>query len=54
MNNQKQAKYGSLDHAEYGEQMAAVDAAMRLYFNSEDWIKARAEEFPALRRAYLG
>lgn len=31
-------------------QMAAVDAAMRYYFNSDDWIAARGKEFPGLRR----
>ena len=30
--------------------MAAVDAAMCSYFDSEDWIKARAKVFPCLRK----
>ena len=45
-NGEEKKNCGSFDHMEPEEQMAAVSAAMRHYFNSEDWIKARAKEFP--------
>jgi len=48
--NAEGKKYGSMDNARPAERMAAIDAAMRRYFNSEDWLKARAQEFPGIRR----
>ena len=41
---------GSLDHGNPAEQMAAIDATMRVYFNTEDWILARVKEFPGPKR----
>ena len=49
MNAEDKEKYWSFDNAGSEEQMVAVDAAMRLYSNSEDWISARAKEFPGLK-----
>ena len=54
MNAGEKFNCGSLDHEEREEQMAAVDAAMRHYFRSEDWIRARAREFPGLKRVEIG
>ena len=42
---------GLMDQADPSEKMAAVDKAMRLYFQSKDWVQARAKEFPGLERA---
>ena len=49
MNAEATVIYATLDDAEPELQMAAVDAAMRWYFSSENWIAARATELPGLR-----
>ena len=49
MNAEEKNRDDSLDHAPCKERMAAVDAAMRHYFGSQDRIRARAQEFPCLK-----
>ncbi len=41
---------GSWDEARPGEQMQAIDLAMRDYFGADDWLKARDKQYPGLRR----
>ena len=38
----------SLDHVAPAEQMRAIDAAMRQYFQTSDWLRARNKAFPGL------
>jgi len=40
---------GTLDNGNPEEQMAAIDKAMHVYFDAEDWIVARAKQFPGLK-----
>ena len=49
MNTEADITHGSKDHLAPAERMAAVDSAMRRYFNSEDWLRARGKEFPGLK-----
>ena len=40
----------SLDSEEAARQMEAIDAAMKQYFETEDWIAKRNKVFPGLAR----
>ena len=37
---------GSLDAVRGAKCMKSIDAAMRRYFESEDWLRARERQFP--------
>ena len=52
MNKEMQNTDGTFDRAPVGQQMAAIDAAMRKYFGAPDWTRARAKEFPGLGYQY--
>ncbi len=54
METDKELNQVSLDDAAPGEQMAAVDAAMRRCFDEEAWINARGKVFPGLKRLKVG
>ena len=43
---------GPLDSMAPSDQMRAIDAAMRQYFESEDWLRQRDKAFPGLGRQY--
>ena len=49
----EQGDSGPLDSAAVADQMKAINAAMKHYFDAEDWLRERSKVFPGIgRRTY--